>query len=142
MSVKCSDELAPYRGKTNCPWRARGALPCPIPARCCATWLEHRERSGGTALTLYPGERTSPAATKGSADMTWSQQEQRAQRAPGTPSALQRGSDCVAPPFLAMLLPPWGYGPNAIAEADIQMTAGKAVTAFLQSTHLSCQLVH
>lgn len=114
------------QGNTNYPCRAQGISTCPIPAHRFALWYISPTEAAwaGTALALHPKEEA-PAATKG---LAGPQQEQRAQQAPGTPTALQRGSDCRAPPFLVMLLPPRGYGPNVTAEPDIQMATEKATT--------------
>lgn len=103
---------------------------------------QHRKKSGHTALSLHPREEKGESSSHKRAWLTWPglQQEQRAQWAPSTPSALQRGSDCISPPSLAMLFPPCGYSPNAMAELHVQITSGKAITAFLQSICLLCQV--
>lgn len=63
-----------------------------------------------------------------------------------TPVGLREAVPCPSPhaaflhswstPSLAMLLPPQGYSPNAMAQPDVQRTAGKAITAFPRSTPL------
>ena len=126
----------PVQGLGNPASSLHAALPRSLSTP--APQWQHKEKSGGTALTLHPREEKEESSSHKRAQLTRRglQQERRAQWAPGTPSALQRGSDCVGPPSLAVLLPPWGYSPNAMAEPAVQMTAGKAITAFLQSTCL------